>query len=1204
MPLSNSVKKSRLIGSVAGLAAFIAFSSKASAATGDEGADTPSGLVKVSDLPGVQSSHMRDDGSVVIAFDDGSIRVLSPGEFVVQGGVVFIDPAAVVETPLAGGVDPAILALGVLGLAGAGVAAISGGGNDGDDAPVLNGAPLFTSAQNVSVAENETATGLGVAASDPEGDAVTFSIIGGDDAARFAIDANSGELSFVDAPDFEAPSDADGDNVFEVQVEATDGNFPVSQLIRVTIDNVNDNAPVIVSAGEVSVRENGTEVITAAAEDADGDALTFSLSGADAALFTIDPATGLIAFINAPDFENPADEGGDNIYNVIVTASDGLNEVTQDLAITVTDQNEVTGTDGNDALAGSADDDVIDALAGDDVISSLEGRDIISTGDGADRLVFAGDPFEGADVSAEGRQIVGGEDFVSDFDAAADSFVFDGADFGVREVNFFALDANADGVEVPAGSNVIVLLSTDNDDNPDTPFLAGTAAATIAALVDEPGPGFFIYHNSNLGLNRLVFSTDLSSADADLKILSRQTAPSGEDAIAALADFSGDNFSVLSSIETGTDDADTIIGTDGEDLILALSGDDIIEGQEARDDITTGDGNDVLVFSGDPFEGNDVSSEGRQFVGNEDFVRDFAIGRALTTIVVNEGVTSQAVVDAADEGNIYFNIHTTTFPAGEVRGNLTLVEDNRDANGVGSVTFSAILNGENEVQDPAVVTDAQGTGTVTFTIAADGSVTYTTNIEITGLDAATLTVGHFHEAPEGANGPVVVDILADARADGSIEGSLLNGDLFQFDAGDLGINGPASFAALDANAEGAGVPAGTNVIVLLSTDNDDNPDTPFLAGTAAAAIAAIVDEPGPGLFIYHNSNLGLNRLVFSTDLSSADADLKILARLTDASGEDGIASLSDFTSENFLFAGDGTAIGTDDDDNLIGTAGDDVIDARAGDDVIHSFEGQDTVTTGEGADVIVFAGDPFEGVDVSAEGRQFVGGEDRITDFDFAADTYQFSADTFGVGTTVNFLALDANAQGAEVPAGTNVIVLLSTDNDDNPDTPFLAGTAAATIAALVDEPGPGFFVYHNSNLGLNRLVFSTDLSSADADLKIVTRQTDLEGPDAIAALTEFSADNFAFEAGPADGVALSDVQEFAPLSVAQELEPFVVDFSTASATGTGSGGDDAVPSVQAANVAGAQLDIASDGLFPAPIDEDEAAAIAQASVDASAGGL
>src|SRR5688572_8113670 len=99
------------------------------------------------------------------------------------------------------------------------------------------------------------------------------------------------------------------------------------------------------------------------------------------------------------------------------------------------------------------------------------------------------------------------------------------------------------------------------------------------------------------------------------------------------------------------------------------------------------------------------------------------------------------------------------------------------------------------------------------------------------------------------------------------------------------------------------VPAtGVNTVVLQTFDNDSDPTTPFLAGIAANLIADRITSPGPGFFIYFNSNLDLPRLVYSTDLSDNTADLKILARLTNLTGDTGRAAMPTFTEENFALA--------------------------------------------------------------------------------------------------------------------------------------------------------------------------------------------------------------------------------------------------------------------------------------------------------------
>lgn len=148
---------------------------------------------------------------------------------------------------------------------------------------------------------------------------------------------------------------------------------------------------------------------------------------------------------------------------------------------------------------------------------------------------FDTDPFAGSDaLTTPGRQIVGGEAFIS-FSIATDLFSLDPRVFGVGDqVQFFnGLAGNVP----PSGANIVVL-----QDTPD-PFAAGLAATVIADRVTTPGPGFFIYFNSGLNLPRLVYSTDLSDATADLKILFRMTNLTGQPA--ALADFTAANFELV-----------------------------------------------------------------------------------------------------------------------------------------------------------------------------------------------------------------------------------------------------------------------------------------------------------------------------------------------------------------------------------------------------------------------------------------------------------------------------------------------------------------------------------------------------------------------------------------------------------------------------------------------------------------------------------
>jgi hypothetical protein len=152
-------------------------------------------------------------------------------------------------------------------------------------------------------------------------------------------------------------------------------------------------------------------------------------------------------------------------------------------------------------------------------------------------FVFNTDPFFGTNaLTNPGRDIIGNELFINNFDVSTDVFALDKGVFGVNEILF----VNDLASNVPAtGVNTVVL------QNDDVPFAAGIAANLIAGQITQSGPGFFIYFNSNFDLPRLVFSTDLSDNQADLKILARLTNLGGPAGRAQLPNFSSANFAAV-----------------------------------------------------------------------------------------------------------------------------------------------------------------------------------------------------------------------------------------------------------------------------------------------------------------------------------------------------------------------------------------------------------------------------------------------------------------------------------------------------------------------------------------------------------------------------------------------------------------------------------------------------------------------------------
>ena len=109
--------------------------------------------------------------------------------------------------------------------------------------------PTITTAASVTVPENQTEI-LDVNAidanGDTPGDGLSFSLTGGEDLEAFAIDPNTGALSFTSAPDFENPGDKNGNNVYEVEVTVTDStNLTDTQLIDVTVSDLNETLGTI-----------------------------------------------------------------------------------------------------------------------------------------------------------------------------------------------------------------------------------------------------------------------------------------------------------------------------------------------------------------------------------------------------------------------------------------------------------------------------------------------------------------------------------------------------------------------------------------------------------------------------------------------------------------------------------------------------------------------------------------------------------------------------------------------------------------------------------------------------------------------------------------------------------------------------------------------------------------------------------------------
>ena len=109
------------------------------------------------------------------------------------------------------------------------------------------------------------------AATDPDGLNVNLTLMG-PDGAKFQLTSGTtgttgSALSFRMKPDYEMPTDANEDNVYEVTVRASDGTMNADRMVMVTVMD-DDEAPVILSLGlnvsgpsSAGYPENGTAAV-------------------------------------------------------------------------------------------------------------------------------------------------------------------------------------------------------------------------------------------------------------------------------------------------------------------------------------------------------------------------------------------------------------------------------------------------------------------------------------------------------------------------------------------------------------------------------------------------------------------------------------------------------------------------------------------------------------------------------------------------------------------------------------------------------------------------------------------------------------------------------------------------------------------------------------------------------------------------------
>ncbi len=838
-----------------------------------------------------------------------------------------------------------------------------------------NEPPVITNAADQTIDENTTDV-LDVDATDPDGDDVDFSISGGDDAALFEIDEDTGELSFINAPDFEDPQDSNGDNVYEVEVTATDpGGLSDTKTINVTVADVNE-APDVTGPADIDVDENVTGVIgdfDATDPDA-GDNVTFSLEGDDADLFDIDPDTGELSFKNPPDFENPLDQDGDNEYEVTVVGTDdgGLTDE-QDVTITVNDVDEVLpdgivdgeetgetmgpgyddsnpvddgggdqidGTDGiDDVIEGNGGNDIIDSGLGDDTVDGGSGDDtfdINEEGNGIDNDVITG----GATGETDGGTVDTGDiddDLTVTFTGNEEGTITDGTDTTTFE--------EIENIQLGGGDDVVVG-SDDNTENVD-------GGAGNDSMTGGDGSDTFSGGEGEDTLEGGLGGDSLSGGDDDDVIR-------GDEGIDTID--GGDGNDDLD----GGDGVDSIDGGDGDDTIAGGTNSDTIDGGDGEDDISGDGGADVILSSDgaddiDGGAGRDTYRDDTDetIIVNVDDNGDGTVER------VNDGttdtVTSIQNFDAGESPDEADEITLTTpIPVADIATDIqgldnnavgTFTPENGDPvvsfGGVGEPTLGDILTGPQPAGDYQI-TDGDEDGQI-------GDISFqdfeTINFTVTGAQPDGIVDG---EETGETMGPDYddsnpVDDGGGDQIDGTdgiddvIEG---NGgdDIIDSGLGDDTVDGGAGDDTFVITEEGNGID--NDEITGGETEEDNGGDT-IDTTDIDDDLDVVFSDPEEGT------------ITDGTDTTTFEEIENIRLGGGDDSvvGSDGNENVDGGGGSDTMEGGGGS-------DALSGGDGEDVIDGGDGDDVLDGGDDDDEITGGDGADS-VDGGDGNDLIDTS-----------------------------------------------------------------------------------------------------------------------------------------------------------------------------------------------------------------------------------------------
>ncbi|MBR0783848.1 cadherin domain-containing protein [Bradyrhizobium iriomotense] len=264
-------------------------------------------------------------------------------------------------------------------------------------ADVSPSTPVDANAATNTIAEgaaNGSTVGITASATDVNGPAVTWSLIGDTSGGGFTINATTGVVTVADSTkvDFETSGGS-----YTVTAQASDGTLASSQAFTIAVTDVAPSTPVDSDGAVNQVSMNapaGTYAgVTASSTDVNGPAVTYSLVGdTSGGGFTVDASTGQVKVADSTKIPYNA---GSPTFDVTVQASDGTLTSQQTFTITIVPNTPPVAND--DSLSATEAGGANNAIAG----SNPSGNVILGTGSaGAVQDTDAEDPSSALTVVA------------------------------------------------------------------------------------------------------------------------------------------------------------------------------------------------------------------------------------------------------------------------------------------------------------------------------------------------------------------------------------------------------------------------------------------------------------------------------------------------------------------------------------------------------------------------------------------------------------------------------------------------------------------------------------------------------------------------------------------------------------------------------------------------------------------------------------